>query len=79
MLSSPKPSQVKLDKIAFDFARKGVETNVPEKNASKRAKISVILAKNTCFQADFFLAELGGTPPPLRKKSAKKFLTASFN
>lgn len=31
MLSSPKPIQVKLDKIAFDFARKGVETNVPEK------------------------------------------------
>ena len=46
----------------------GSRPKVPEKNAPKRARISVILAKNTCFQADFFLAELGGTPPPLTEK-----------
>ena len=37
--------------------------------------------KNTCFFADFFLAELGYIPPPLltKKKSAEYYLTASLS
>ena len=46
----------------------GNRPKVPEKNAPKRARISAILAKNTCFQAEFFLVELGVLPPPLTEK-----------
>ena len=37
---------------------------IPRKMGQKGAKISVFLAKNRCFLADFFLSGIGGYPPP---------------
>ena len=47
------------------------------KNGSEGAKISVFLAKNSCFFEDFFLSGIGGSPLPPDQSSESTHVSAT--